>query len=238
MKISTFTSKEEASVFVAFKIYQAIVNKPDLKLGLATGETPINVYKELVKLSKENKLDYSQVKTFNLDEYSDIDIKNSQSYHAFMEENLFQFLPTLKKENIHFPDAMHDYDGEIEKNGGIDLQILGIGVNGHIAFNEPGSVKDSKTRKIKLKESTILANSRFFNSIEEVPKFAYSMGLDTIMKAKKIIILIFGAAKKEAFAKLYATKQFDINFPASILHEHPDVEVILDNAAASLVKLN
>lgn len=228
LNIHVFHDQEAASAYVANKIYDLIQKNPQAVLGLATGSTPELTYQFLIEMLTESNLDLSKILTFNLDEYVGLETTHAQSYHTFMSENLFKFLPTLKSNNNNFPSAEVDYDKKISDAGGIDLQILGIGTNGHIGFNEPGSTSDSKTRIVNLDPSTIAANSRFFNSIDEVPTKAISMGLDTIFKAKKIILMAFGETKKSAIKKLMQAEKFDQDFPASILLSHPNVEIIVD----------
>lgn len=227
MKLKIFDTKELASEYAADLIIDKVKNNKNTVLGLATGSTPIQTYKSIIEKSKLYDISFAKVKTFNLDEYHVIDKYNEQSYHYFMKENLFSKID-IKLENTYFPSLDQNYDELIESKGGIDIQILGIGLNGHIGFNEPGSSLDSKTRKEKLDQSTITANSRFFNSENEVPKFAITMGIDTILKSKKIVLLAFGKAKYKVVHKLLNTTKFDSNFPASALVLHPDVEIICD----------
>ena len=220
-------------------IADAIKNKPNLVLGLATGGTPVGCYEELVRMHKEEGLDFSNVVTFNLDEYLGLPPTHPQSYRYFMDENLFRHV-NIKLENTHVPDGMsnnvqktcHEYDEAIKKAGGIDLQLLGIGGNGHIAFNEPGSLFNSRTRVVDLSEQTIKDNARFFKSIEEVPRQAISMGVETIMEAREIILLAFGEGKADAVAKsLEGAITTDV--PASVLQRHPNCTFLLDKASAS-----
>ncbi|MDY6037904.1 MAG: glucosamine-6-phosphate deaminase [Eubacterium sp.] len=225
-------SKEAAKIVV-----EVVEKKGDAVLGLATGSTPVGTYKEMIK-AHEAGLDFSNVKSFNLDEYVGLDAENDQSYRYFMKKNLFDHV-NINIENTHFPDAgidgtknPSDYDDAIRDAGGVDLQILGIGQNGHIAFNEPAESIVFKTHVTGLTESTIKANSRFFNSIDEVPKTAVTSGLGTIHMARKIIILASGAEKHEAVSKLIEGKEISLSCPATMLLFHNDVTLICDEAAA------
>lgn len=215
---------------------------PQSILGLATGSTPLSMYNQLIKMHKEVELDFSQVKTFNLDEYVGLPEEDTNSYHYYMSNNLFNHI-NIKRENIHIPNGMakdidkecSEYEETIKNSGGMDLQILGIGNNGHIGFNEPDLKFEATTHLVKLDEETIEANSRFFKTITDVPKCAVSMGIKTIMHAKKIILLANGSSKAEILAKaLYGGITPEV--PASILQLHPDVTVIVDEAAAVCLK--
>ena len=234
MEIKRFKDKKEASKFISDIFAEQIKNKNDSVLGLATGSTPELVYEFL---SKE-KLDFSNIKSFNLDEYVGLKKElEDQSYRYFMNLHLFDKV-NINKDNTFFPINSNEdckegkkfkaYDKQIKKAGGIDLQILGIGNNGHIAFNEPGSSIKSITRCISLTEDTIKANSRFFKSIDEVPTKAVSMGIKSILQSKKIILAAFGDNKKEALNKLINAKSFDQNWPCTALHDHPNVIVVTD----------
>lgn len=230
-------SKKAANI-VAGQVYI----KPNTILGLATGSTPVGMYKELVRLYNEESLDFKDVKTFNLDEYVGLPERDVNSYHYFMNYNLFSHI-NLKKENIHIPNGnakdmnkeFEDYENSIINAGGIDLQVLGIGNNGHIGFNEPELKFEATTHLVSLNEGTIKANSRFFKSIDEVPKQAVSMGIKTIMRAKKILLLANGKGKAEA---IYNTVLGPITpeVPASVLQLHPDTTIVVDEEAASLIK--
>ncbi|HQA60242.1 MAG TPA: glucosamine-6-phosphate deaminase [Tepidanaerobacteraceae bacterium] len=231
-------SKKAAQIFA-----NGIQQKPDLVLGLATGSTPIGTYQELIRMHKEEGLDFSKAVSFNLDEYYGLASDNPQSYNYFMFENLFNHV-NIKKENVHIPNGLvsdvetycKQYDEEIEKYGGIDLQLLGIGVNGHIGFNEPAEELVLGTHLTDLTEDTIKANSRFFDSPEEVPTKAITMGIGSIMKAKKILLLASGKNKAEIMAKLLNSDVVTTKVPASLLMLHPDVTIIMDEEAASLCK--
>lgn len=221
---------------------QMILN-PKSILGLATGSTPIGMYKNLIKMYEEGLIDFSKTTTFNLDEYYQLPINNDQSYHYFMDENLFNHI-NINRENIHIPNGMADdidaecvlYDKMIDDNG-IDIQILGIGNNAHIGFNEPTINFNKGTHMVTLDESTREANARFFNSIDEVPTKAITMGTGSIFKSKKILLLASGANKAEA---IYNTVHGKVTpeVPSSILQFHKDVIIILDKEAASLLNEN
>ena len=240
MKFIVTEDYDKLSEISAEYITNEIVKEPHSVLGLATGSTPIGMYKHLIEAYKKG-LDFSNVITFNLDEYCGLSSEHPQSYRYFMDSNLFNHV-NINKNNIHMPDGLCKdveseclkYDAAISEAGGIDLQILGIGRNGHIGFNEPQDELEVKTHVAKLHEDTIQANSRFFNSMDEVPKMAITMGLGTIMKAKKIVLLAFGADKAPIIAKI-AEPYVDTDIPASVLHLHNDVVVIVDKEAASLI---
>lgn len=213
--------------------------QPTSKLGLATGGTMTEVYKYLVELLEKNQLDVSHVETFNLDEYVGLKAEHPQSYHYYMNEVLFNQYPNFNKENIHVPngyssqleDEAERYNQLLNDRGPVDIQILGIGENGHIGFNEPGTDLHSETHIVDLTESTIRANSRYFESESDVPQQAVSMGLASILKAKRIILLAFGEKKKEAIHQLM-NNQVTKDIPSTILHAHPNVEVYVDDEAA------
>jgi glucosamine-6-phosphate deaminase len=219
---------------IAKDIIELVIQKPNTVLGLATGETPIGIYKNLVKDYEINHTDYSKVHTFNLDEYIGLGEKDEQSYHAFMKKHLFEHV-NLSSNHTHFPSQtgeaplyplFDDYE--------IDLQLLGLGVNGHIGFNEPGTPFDSETHKVLLSRETIHANSRFFKDVELVPKQAITMGIKDIMRAKKIVLIATGKKKAEAVFQMILGP-LDTKWPASILKTHPNVYVYLDEDAASLL---
>lgn len=219
IKVNNYQNLSET---VAKKIIAAIQKKPDLVLGLATGSTPIGLYQELVKAFQNKKVSFAKVRTFNLDEYYGLKPNHNQSYHYFMEKHLFSKVD-LKPENIEFLNGLaknpvqecQRYEEAIKQAGGIDLQILGIGQNGHIAFNEPGSKKNSRTRLVKLTPKTIQDNSRFFENSKDVPTQALTMGIGTILEAKEIIILA-GKNKKEIIGKTLTSKP-TAKIPASFL---------------------
>ncbi len=211
--------------------------KPNLKLGLATGGTPIGTYQNLIKDHQEHGTSYQQVVTFNLDEYIGISSDHENSYRFYMNDHLFNhidipigqtFIPNGNADNIEAECVR--YEQLIQHYGGIDLQILGIGSNGHIGFNEPGTSFHSKTHVIDLAPSTIKANARFFSSLAEVPTKAITMGISTIMNSKEILLLVSGENKKEAMKKL-STGEISESFPASVLRNHSNVTIMVDQAA-------
>lgn len=238
-------SKEAAQI-----IASRIRKKPNLVLGLATGSTPIGLYKELIRLHKEEGLDFSKVVTFNLDEYIGLPPNHDQSYAYFMWENLFKHV-NINPSNVHIPQGMHGevrfttyetdpkietfcqwYEDEIKRYGGIDIQVLGIGANGHIAFNEPGSSLGSRTRVKTLTEKTRQDNARFFKSIDEVPKYAVTMGIGTIMEAKELLLLANGEGKAKA-VKAAVEGPVTAMCPASVLQLHPKAIIVVDKGAAA-----
>lgn len=239
IKVIVTKDYDEMSKKAAELIADAIKNKPNLVLGLATGGTPVGCYQELIRMHGEEGLDFSGVVTFNVDEYIGPSPTHLQSYRYFMEENLFNHV-NIKMENTNVPDGLSDdpqrtceeFEEAIKGSGGIDLQLLGIGSNGHIAFNEPGSPFDSRTRVVNLSEQTVKDNARFFKSIDEVPRQAISMGMETVMEVRKIVLLASGAGKAEAVAKS-VEGPITINVPASVLQKHLDCTFIIDGAAAS-----
>ncbi len=224
----------------AAKIVAALVRrKPDCVLGLATGSTPLGLYKELIRMHKEEGLDFSKVTTFNLDEYVGLPPEHDQSYHYFMWENLFKHI-NIDPSRVHVPHGMADdveehcrwYEERIKKAGGIDLQVLGIGANGHIAFNEPGSSLGSRTRIKTLTEKTRQDNARFFKSIDEVPKYAITMGIGTIMEARQLLLLASGKNKAHAI-KITVEGPITAMVPATIVQMHPKATIIVDKEAAA-----
>lgn len=226
-------SKKAADIFI-----EGIKNKPDIVLGLATGSTPIGMYKELIRAHKEEELDFSKVTTFNLDEYVGLSNDHPSSYGYFMDNELFNHI-NIQRENTHLPDGKavdpqaycKIYDELIEEAGGIDIQILGVGENGHIAFIEPDKSLSVGTSVVKLTDNTIEVNSRFFDSMEEVPKTAITMGMGSILKAKKIVFLANGKRKTPVIKRLLSEHRVDTMFPVSFLHLHPDVTIIVDEEA-------
>lgn len=218
-----------------------VIMKPDCVLGLATGSTPIGLYQQLVAWYEKGDLDFSEVRTVNLDEYKGLSRENDQSYYYFMHHNLLDHV-NLPAENSHLPNGMEpDSDKEcrryselIRSMGGVDLQLLGIGHNGHIGFNEPGDAFDNDVHCVDLTQSTIEANKRFFASADDVPKQAYTMGIKTIMQAKKILIVASGEDKadivRDAFFGPITPK-----VPASVLQLHNDVTLVADEAALSKI---
>lgn len=225
---------EKASEFVANQIINLVNSKPNCTLGLATGSTPLKVYEYLIEDYQKNKTNYQKVTTFNLDEYVGLDKKyTDRSYRYFMDKNLFSKI-SINLNNTYFPDEKNPekYDDLIKNKGGIDFQILGIGINGHIGFNEPPADLKSKTRIVKLTNSTIKANSRFFIHESDVPINAVSMGLWSILQAKQIVLMAFGKSKKKAIEKLYKLNDFDPNLPASALIKKDNVLIILDQGSS------
>ena len=218
-----------------------VILKPDCVLGLATGSTPIGTYKELIKGYENGDLDFSLVKTANLDEYRGLEKSNDQSYDYFMKANLFNHI-NINFDNLNIPNGENPdaeaeckrYEAVVKELGGQDLQLLGMGHNGHIGFNEPADEFVKETHCVDLQESTIQANKRFFEKVEDVPTQAYTMGINTIMQAKTILVIVSGADKAEIVKKAFfgpVTPQV----PASILQMHPNVIVVVDEAAGSLI---
>ncbi|AHB35990.1 glucosamine-6-phosphate deaminase [Spiroplasma apis] len=240
MKQLILKTTEEIGKTAGDIIITKITKKPDAILGLATGSSPLSTYKYLVERTKKNNIDWSNITTFNLDEYKGLSSDHEQSYRYFMNENLFKHV-NIKMEQTHVPSGLINsnseaatYDQEIQEAGGIDLQILGLGINGHIGFNEPGTSFDSITSVVDLQKSTIEANSRFFENIEEVPTQAISMGLKTIMKAKEILLIATGSSKANAVKHL-VEGPVTTEWPCSILQQHPNVTLLLDEDSASLL---
>lgn len=238
MKIIVVSDYERMSEEVAKIVQAQIAVKPDSVLGLATGSTPLGTYRKLVEMAKDG-LDFSQVTTFNLDEYVGLAGNHPQSYRYYMEQNLFSGV-NIPREKTFIPNGTAAdlaaecaaYEEKIKGAGGIDLQLLGIGSNAHIGFNEPGSEFGSTTRLVDLAESTIEDNSRFFASREEVPTQAISMGIKSIMQAKQIVLMANGENKADAiWATVLGPVTSDV--PASVLQLHPFVTLVLDEAAAS-----
>lgn len=227
-------SQEAAKIII-----EKLQKKKDLKLGLATGSTPERLYEILVEEYKKGNLDFSEVVSVNLDEYLGIKLDHPQSYHSYMNENFFKHI-NIKKENAHLPKTSEvkkgtghlEYDELLDKVGRRDVQILGIGHNGHIAFLEPSEKLFLRTQKVDLSENTIEQNSRFFDSIEEVPTQAISMGIQDILNADHIILMANGETKREAIVKLQEVTHLDPEFPVSCLTLHPKVTVIVDEIAA------
>ena len=228
------SSYQELSKLVAQEFIKIIKAKPSAILGLATGSSPIGVYQELIKAYKNKEISFKDCSSFNLDEYLGLKREyEDQSYRFFMNSNLFNHVD-INKSNTFFPidpfssklsDNYEAYDKKIDDKNGIDILILGIGNNGHIGFNEPNSELNSKTRVVDLTQSTIKANSRFFKSEEDVPKQAVTMGLSTILKAKKIVLVVVGESKKEALESLKTSSSFNPKWPCTALVNHHDVTV-------------
>lgn len=219
-----------------------IILKENSVLGLATGSTPIGMYERLVKMYEEGKIDFSEITCFNLDEYYKLKPENEQSYSYYMDKYLFSKVNILS-ENIYIPSGITDdiegvcrkYDEEIVNHGNIDLQVLGIGNNGHIGFNEPDIRFEAGTHLVQLDEETIKANARFFDSIDLVPRQAISMGIRNIMHSKKILLLANGENKAKILEKMLF-EDVTPNIPASILQLHNDVTIVIDELAAKYIK--
>ncbi len=243
MRLILCENYDELSEQAAKLVASQIILKPDSVIGLATGQTPMGMYKNLVKMYERGEVDFSNITTFNLDEYYPIKRGNDQSYYYYMNENLFSKI-NININKTHIPDGetknpykeCDKYEEEIKKNGGIDLQILGIGQNGHIGFNEPDVSLYTETHLTDLTRNTIEANSRFFNNEDEVPKQALTMGIATILKSKKIILLASGANKSRVVSELL-NGDINTSIPATMLKVHPDVVLICDKDAYSGIRL-
>ena len=232
MKIIKCKTADEIALLCANKILDLLKENDHTILGLATGSTPVKTYQKLIELSKKENVSFKNVKSFNLDEYVAYK-KEEDSYKFFMYDNLFKHID-INLDNTHFPNEnlLEKYDEQIEAAGGVDLQVLGIGANGHIAFNEPNTPFDSKTHIVNLTQKTIEDNARFFDSINDVPTQAITMGLATIMKSKEIILIATGKNKANAINALVNEKPSP-SCPASILQNHPNVTIYVDDEAAS-----
>ena len=236
MKYLVFDSKKEASK-EAYKILKSLINE-NSTLGLATGGSPIALYEEMIADYKAGNFSYKNVKSYNLDEYVGISYEHPESYHKFMETNLFDHVD-IDKANTHVPDASaEDLEGALKSyqealnNAHVDVQLLGVGSNGHIGFNEPGTPFEKGVHVVDLKQETIEANSRFFNNdINLVPKQAVTMGIKDIMRAKHIILLAFGEAKQHAIKSLVEGDEITENIPCTVLKNHPSVYVLVDKEA-------
>lgn len=241
MEVYVFNNYDEISNFAAKMLVNFINEKPDCVLGLATGETPVGMYKKLIEYNREKIVDFSKVKSFNLDEYRGLSGSHPQSYRYFMNENFFDHI-NIDKRNTFIPDGTcedvekecSDYEDKINEAGGIDFQILGIGSNGHIGFNEPSSELYVYTHLASLTEETRKANSRFFKNVEEVPDKAITVGIGQIMKARRIVLLASGSNKADIIGKLLNGKISTEN-PSSMLEVHPSVAVIVDKEAAAIL---
>jgi glucosamine-6-phosphate deaminase len=243
MEIIIQPTPADGSKIAARIIAKLVRNKPDCVLGLATGSTPVATYRELVRMHREEGLDFSRVTTFNLDEYVGLPPAHPQSYHAFMDEHLFGHI-NVPRANIHIPDGMASdvpaecarYEADILAAGGIDLQLLGIGTDGHIGFNEPTSSLASRTRIKTLTEQTRADNARFFDGdLAQVPFHCITMGVGTIMACRQVVMLAFGANKAQAIAEAVEGPVTSMN-PASVLQMHPVAKCIVDEPAASALK--
>ena len=242
MEVILTKTYDDMSKAAAQEIARQIRKKPNSVIGLATGSTPLGTYKELIRLHKDEGLDFSKVITFNLDEYLGLSPTHKESYNFFMWDNLFKHV-NINPENVHVPQGLvedaeefcHWYEDEIKKAGGIDLQLLGIGSDGHIGFNEPGSSFGSRTRVKTLDEQTIKDNARFFDSIDEVPHFAITMGVGTILEARKIVLVASGDNKAPVCAQ-FIEGPITSQVTASALQLHPQAIVILDEKASVQLK--
>ncbi|MEX2565630.1 MAG: glucosamine-6-phosphate deaminase [Cyclobacteriaceae bacterium] len=240
MKINTFKDPIQVHRAVAKEIIEAIQQRPNLVLGLSTGSTPLGTYAELVKDHQENGTDYGQVITFNLDEYEGLDPNDPKSYRHFMNQHLFGHL-NINQKNTHVPlgtgdieKECRDYEDRIKSAEGIDIQLLGIGINGHIGFNEPGTSFDTYTHAAELSEDTILANSKFFESPNQVPTRAITMGIKSILQAKRIFLIALGLSKAQVIKGMVSGPVSE-SLPASVLQNHADVTLFLNEEAASLL---
>ncbi len=241
MRIYKAKDYEEMSRKAAGIVSAQIIMKPDCVLGLATGSTPVGLYKQLIEWYRNGDLDFSGVRTVNLDEYKGISRENDQSYYYFMHQNLFDHV-NIPAGNTHLPDGMEAdsekecrrYEELIQSMGSVDLQLLGIGHNGHIGFNEPADAFDKLVHCVNLTQSTIEANKRFFASAEEVPRQAYTMGIQTIMRSKKILIIANGEGKADIVRDAFFGPITPM-VPASVLQLHNDVTLVADEAALSKI---
>lgn len=242
MRVRIEPSYFEMSNVAAKLIAAQLRRKPDSVLGLATGSTPLGIYRELARMHKDEGLDFAGVRTFNLDEYYGLAPDHPQSYRYFMDENLLRHV-NIDPKNVHIPGGIvkdieascSEYEASIREAGGIDIQLLGIGRDGHIAFNEPGSSLGSRTRLKTLAQETISDNARFFKSLDEVPRFAITMGVGTILESRHIVLLASGVEKSDA-VRLAVEGPVTSEITASVLQLHPKVTVFLDEAAAEKLK--
>lgn len=241
MDIKIYNNAEEIGCAAA-QLYKELINSnPSAVLGLATGATPVPTYKKLIELYKNGEISFKDVTTFNLDEYCDLDKHDKNSYYTFMHENLFNYID-IKEENVNFLDGnAEDCDAEskryaeaIRAAGGIDLQLLGIGTNGHIAFNEPADKFTDEAFKVTLTQSTINSNQKYFGDVP-MPRYAMTMGIGSIMRSKKILLIATGERKAKAI-KAMVSGEITPQIPCSILNEHKNVVIMLDKAAASLIE--
>ncbi|MGG3467316.1 glucosamine-6-phosphate deaminase [Neobacillus pocheonensis] len=239
MKLVKVRDHEEMSAFAAKFILDKIKSNKKVALGLATGGTPVRTYEMLIEDYQKNYTSYQNVFTYNLDEYEGIAPDDPNSYHAFMFKHLFDHI-NIPKKNVHIPNGLSNdilleainYEAMIDEIGGVDLQLLGIGQNGHIGFNEPGTPFDRETHVVTLTESTRKANSRYFESNDQVPKKAITMGIATILKSKEILLLASGESKAKAICRMF-TGEPGTDCPASVLKNHPNVVVVADEKAVS-----
>lgn len=241
MEVIKVKDYQELSKVAADIIADLLKKNPKATLGLATGSSPVGLYQNLIKMYENKEMSFKDVKTYNLDEYCELPRSHPESYYSFMHRNLFSHVD-IKEENVHIPCSegsdlqklCDDYNNQLH-NASIDLQLLGIGANGHIGFNEPGTSFEQETFVVKLTDKTRKDNQRFFNSLDEVPTHAMTMGIKNIMQAKKILLVASGKNKQDAVKKLLSGEITE-SFPASILNKHKDVVVIIDEEAAGLLK--
>ena len=241
MKLIVVKDYEEMSLEASLIIKDLLVKKPDATLGLATGSSPIGLYQNLIKYYEKGEISFKNVKTYNLDEYCELPRSHPESYYSFMHRNLFSHVDILE-ENVHIPcsegsdlQALCKEYNDLLHKATIDLQLLGIGANGHIGFNEPNTPFDQETWVVKLTDKTRKDNQRFFNSLDEVPTHAMTMGIANIMQAKCLLLVASGKNKAEAIRRL-ASGEVNPECPATILNRHPNAIVIVDEDAASLIK--
>lgn len=242
MNIAIFSSEQELNEAGAQLVTGLVLSKPDAVLGLATGSTPIGIYREIIRAYDRKMVSFKRVRTFNLDEYVGLDANHPQSYRYYMNEHLFRHLD-VAPENIHIPDGTakdlaeecRRYDRLLEQLGPIDLQLLGIGHNGHIGFNEPDRELSGRTHVAELNESTRQANARFFQNMDEVPTHAVTMGVGDILKAKTVVLVAKGADKAEILHRAL-TGPITTDCPASLLQTHPRLIVLADAEAGRLLR--
>lgn len=242
MKIYKAVDYQDMCRKAANIISAQVIMKPKCVLGLATGSTPIGIYKQLIAWYQKGDLDFSEVSSVNLDEYKSVDKDNTQSYCYYMRQNFFNHI-NISKEHTYIPDGMEadsekackQYNTIIRKVGGIDLQLLGLGHNGHIGFNEPGAAFEKETHCVTLAKSTVEANKRFFEEEYMVPKQAYTMGIKSIMQAKKIVLAVNGSSKADILKRVLLGP-ITPEVPASILQLHNDVIIVADEDALSSLK--
>ncbi|GMQ80155.1 MAG: glucosamine-6-phosphate deaminase [Planctomycetia bacterium] len=243
MEVIIKPTYDEMSKAAAQEVVKVLNTKPDAVLGLATGSTPVGLYHELARMHRDEGLDFSQVRTFNLDEYVGLPVEHDQSYHFFMRENFFQHV-NIPPQNIYIPSGTTSnypsfcqwYEQRIKECGGIDIQILGIGSDGHIAFNEPGSSLRSRTRLKTLAKTTIDDNARFFDQPDDVPIYAITMGVGTILEARRLLLLANGKNKAAAVAAA-VEGPVTAMITASALQQHPSTKAFFDAEAASELKM-
>ncbi|MDN3019431.1 glucosamine-6-phosphate deaminase [Paenibacillus sp. BSR1-1] len=239
MKLVKVKGHEEMSEFAANYILDKVKSNCQVKLGLATGGTPVRTYEMLIEDFRRNYTSYQNVSTYNLDEYVGIAPDDPNSYHSFMFKHLFDYI-NIPREKVYIPNGLSadihqeasNYEYIIDQIGGVDLQLLGIGENGHIGFNEPGTPFDTETHIVTLTESTRRANSRYFESVDKVPEKAITMGIASILKSKEILLLASGESKAEAIYQMF-TGESSIDCPASVLKNHPNAVVVADEKAVS-----